>query len=120
MYPAKKSVPFHLIGVFLSSPSIFHRPCFHFHPIFRLNQLNSTSFSFYQEVSNREFELFVKTTGYKTEAEIYGDSFVFEELLSQTEKEKAKQAVAGAPWWIPVKGATWRQPEGPGSNITEV
>merc|ERR1712142_629124 len=72
-----------------------------------------------QEVSNREFELFVKTTGYKTEAEIYGDSFVFEELLSQTEKEKAKQAVAGAPWWIPVKGATWRQPEGPGSNITE-
>ena len=71
-------------------------------------------------MSNREFDLFVKTTGYKTEAEIYGDSFVFDELLSAVEKEKAKQAVAGAPWWIPIKGATWKVPEGPGSNISTV
>ena len=71
-------------------------------------------------MSNREFDLFVKTTGYKTEAEIYGDSFVFEELLSAEAKEAAKQAVAAAPWWIPIKGATWRKPEGPDSNVTEV
>ncbi|POI30219.1 hypothetical protein CIB84_006031 [Bambusicola thoracicus] len=25
--------------------------------------------------------------------------------------------VAAAPWWLPVKGANWRQPEGPGSSI---
>ena len=50
-----------------------------------------------QEVSNREFDLFVKTTGYKTEAEIYGDSFVFEGVLSAKEKAKAKEAVAAAP-----------------------
>ena len=64
--------------------------------------------------------MFVKTTGYKTEAELFGDSFVFEGVLSDEEKQKAKSAVAGAPWWIPVKGATWRKPEGPGSNITKV
>ena len=73
-----------------------------------------------QEVSNREFDLFVKTTGHKTEAEIYGDSFVFEEVLTAEAKEKSMQAVAGAPWWVPVKDATWRTPEGPGSNISLV
>lgn len=72
-----------------------------------------------QEVSNREFELFVKSTGYKTEAEIFGDSFVYEGLLSQQTKDGITQAVAAAPWWLPVKGATWRTPEGLDSNITK-
>lgn len=26
--------------------------------------------------------------------------------------------MAQAPWWLPVKGATWQHPEGPKSNIT--
>ena len=25
--------------------------------------------------------------------------------------------VDGAPWWLPVKGANWKNPEGPGSNL---
>uniref|UniRef100_A0A8C3L9C4 Sulfatase modifying factor 1 n=1 Tax=Chrysolophus pictus TaxID=9089 RepID=A0A8C3L9C4_CHRPC len=76
--------------------------------------------SFYMdqyEVSNQEFERFVNSTGYLTEAEKFGDSFVFEGMLSEEVKAEIHQAVAAAPWWLPVKGANWRQPEGPGSSI---
>ncbi|XP_069703233.1 formylglycine-generating enzyme [Periplaneta americana] len=71
------------------------------------------------EVSNAEFELFVNATGYTTEAESFGDSFVFESLLSEQTKSGITQAVAAAPWWLPVKGCNWKHPEGPDSNITE-
>lgn len=70
------------------------------------------------EVSNEEFAAFVKTTGYVTEAESFGDSFVFEGLLTQNMKEKINEMVVQAPWWIPVKQASWQHPEGPDSNIT--
>lgn len=69
------------------------------------------------EVSNAEFELFVNATGYRTEAESFGDSFVFESLLSEETKAGITQAVAGAPWWLPVKGCNWKHPEGQDSNI---
>uniref|UniRef100_A0A3Q3K2Q2 Sulfatase-modifying factor enzyme-like domain-containing protein n=1 Tax=Monopterus albus TaxID=43700 RepID=A0A3Q3K2Q2_MONAL len=78
--------------------------------------------SFYmdiQEVTNRQFQNFVNATGYVTEAEKFGDSFVFEGILSETVKNQITQAVAAAPWWLPVKGASWRHPEGPDSNITD-
>ncbi|XP_071374344.1 formylglycine-generating enzyme [Centroberyx affinis] len=78
--------------------------------------------SFYmdiQEVSNRQFHSFINATGYITEAERFGDSFVFEGVLSETVKSQISQAVAAAPWWLPVKGANWRHPEGPDSNITD-
>lgn len=70
------------------------------------------------EVSNEAFAAFVSSTGYMTEAERFGDSFVFEDLLSQSTKNTIKQAVAEAPWWLPVKEATWQHPEGSDSNIT--
>ncbi|KAJ6668270.1 hypothetical protein lerEdw1_015647 [Lerista edwardsae] len=69
------------------------------------------------EVSNAEFEKFVNATGYLTEAENFGDSFVFEGMLSEQVKTGIHQAVAAAPWWMPVKGANWRHPEGPDSDI---
>ena len=72
------------------------------------------------EVSNKDFKEFVTTTGYKTEAESFGDSFVFEGLLSNNVKNEIKQAVAQAPWWLPVKGATWRHPEGSDSDISGI
>ncbi|KAM4612987.1 formylglycine-generating enzyme [Polymixia lowei] len=78
--------------------------------------------SFYmdiQEVSNRQFQSFVNATGYITEAERFGDSFVFEGILSETVKNQISQAVAVAPWWLPVKGANWRHPEGPDSSVTD-
>ena len=30
-----------------------------------------------------------------------------------------KQAVKDAPWWVPVKGADWKHPEGKNSNILD-
>lgn len=78
--------------------------------------------SFYMdvyEVSNAEFELFVNSTGHVTEAEKFGDSFVLEGKISKEVKKDIHQAVAAAPWWLPVKGAHWRNPEGPDSNIRE-
>ncbi|KAI4496131.1 hypothetical protein M0802_007998 [Mischocyttarus mexicanus] len=69
------------------------------------------------EVSNKDFSEFVKLTGYKTEAEKFGDSFVFEGLLEENVKKEIKQMVAHAPWWLHVKGASWQHPEGPQSTI---
>ncbi|CAI9600142.1 unnamed protein product [Staurois parvus] len=76
--------------------------------------------SFYMdihEVSNAEFSRFVEVSGHVTEAETFGDSFVLEGLLSEEVKSAIDQAVAAAPWWLPVKGADWRHPEGPDSDI---
>uniref|UniRef100_A0A8D9FHC3 Sulfatase-modifying factor 1 n=1 Tax=Cacopsylla melanoneura TaxID=428564 RepID=A0A8D9FHC3_9HEMI len=69
------------------------------------------------EVSNAKFKQFVDATGYVTEAEKFGDTFVFEPLLSEAERAKINQAVAQAPWWLPVKGGSWKHPEGVDSNI---
>ena len=69
------------------------------------------------EVSNAEFELFVNDTGYKTEGEQFGDSFVLEMMISEEAKKNIANAVAAAPWWLPVKGADWRHPFGPDTNL---
>ncbi|XP_068940162.1 formylglycine-generating enzyme isoform X2 [Petaurus breviceps papuanus] len=79
-------------------------------------RINSFYMDLY-EVSNAEFEKFVNSTGYVTEAEKFGDSFVFDSMLSDQVKKDIHQAVAAAPWWLPVKGANWRHPEGPDSTI---
>ncbi|XP_072307606.1 formylglycine-generating enzyme [Eucyclogobius newberryi] len=72
-----------------------------------------------QEVTNRQFQSFVTATGYISEAEKFGDSFVFEGLLSDAVKSEINRAVAAAPWWLPVKGADWKHPEGKDSNIID-
>ncbi|CAG9771242.1 unnamed protein product [Ceutorhynchus assimilis] len=70
------------------------------------------------EVSNRNFYDFVKETGYETEAEGFGDSFLFEMSLAESERDKYQDIrAAQAPWWIKLKGVTWKHPEGPGSTI---
>lgn len=71
------------------------------------------------EVSNAEFELFVNATGYKTEAESFGNSFVMEMYVDQKVLDKITQAVAAAPWWVPVNESNWKHPEGPGSDIKD-
>jgi len=71
-------------------------------------------------VTNEQFNEFVNATGYRTEAERFGWSFVFHGHLSP--KQQATVAlvrVFGVEWWCQMEGATWRHPEGPGSNIKQ-
>lgn len=70
-------------------------------------------------VTNAEFKKFITDTGYVTDAEKFGWSFVFHLLLSEKEMQRASQAVAGTPWWVVVEGAAWNHPEGPDSVIGE-
>jgi formylglycine-generating enzyme required for sulfatase activity len=66
-------------------------------------------------VTNADFAEFVDATGHVTEAERFGWSFVFAGLLP--DDFPATRAVADAPWWRQVFGATWSQPEGPASGL---
>ena len=68
-------------------------------------------------VTNRDFSRFVKSTRYVTEAERFGWSFVFHLLLTPRARRASQQAVAEAPWWVRVDGASWRHPDGPGSDV---
>eukprot|EP00959_Pyramimonas_sp_CCMP1952_P151617 3172312-Pyramimonas_sp.AAC.1 len=69
------------------------------------------------EVTNEAFARFVQATGFKTEAEKYEWSFVFEPLLSREVSAAIPQAVQGSEWWLPVQGAYWRAPEGWSSDV---
>ena len=66
-------------------------------------------------VTNEEFGVFVEATGYETEAERFGWSFVFAGFLP--DEFEPTRAVARAPWWRQVHGAQWRHPEGPGTGV---
>ena len=68
-------------------------------------------------VSNAWFSSFVSATGYVTEAERYGSSFVFAGLLS--DPDGCRPVVGAPPWWREVAGASWHRPEGPQSSIDE-
>ena len=65
-------------------------------------------------VTNRQFNQFVNRTGYRTEADEFGWSFVFH---AHVPKKIPAEPVPGVPWWRKVDRANWRRPEGPGSNI---
>jgi formylglycine-generating enzyme len=77
-------------------------------------------------VTNRQFKAFVKATGHKTDAEIppdpkdypgalsemiYAGSLVFVPPASVVDLRDWSQ------WWTFMKGADWRHPHGPKSNI---
>jgi len=69
-------------------------------------------------VTNQMFRQFVRQTKYRTEAEEYGWSFVFDALVSQAVKTDSEtQKLPNAEHWLAVMGAWWRQPEGPDSSI---
>jgi formylglycine-generating enzyme required for sulfatase activity len=65
-------------------------------------------------VTNAEFQAFVEATGYVTEAEKFGWSFVF--WAQVPEAVGATQAVVDVEWWRRVDGATWRDINGPGTS----
>jgi len=68
-------------------------------------------------VTNAGFATFVDATGHRTDAELYGWSFVFAGLLP--DDFPPTRAVAAAPWWREVHGATWAHPEGPQSDVAD-
>ncbi len=68
-------------------------------------------------VSNREFGDFVRATQYITSAERAGASFVFYLQVAQAVRDAIRRVPSGLPWWLPVEGACWQRPEGPGSHI---
>lgn len=69
-------------------------------------------------VTNQAFQVFVEATGYVTEAERFGWSFVFHYFLSEQTKHRS-QKVPNMAWWYAVSGADWRHPEGPDSTIAQ-
>jgi formylglycine-generating enzyme len=70
-------------------------------------------------VTNAEFAAFVEQTGYRTEAEHFGWSYVFHLLVSEDIKRQVEQVPQAVPWWLPVEGAYWAVPEGPGTAIQD-
>ena len=70
-------------------------------------------------VTNLEFSKFVTETNYITDAERFGWSFVFNMFISQKTKQNVNEIVQETPWWWKVKGANWKNPEGPDSSIKD-
>jgi len=70
-------------------------------------------------VTNAEFHSFVEATGYVTEAESFGWSYVFHLLASEQVREQVKDVPQGVPWWLVVEGAYWAKPEGKDSSIED-
>ena len=69
-------------------------------------------------VTNARFAEFVAETGYRTQAEVLGWSYVFDGLLGKAARRRTRTLdVKPVPWWFAVEGASWRKPEGPGSHI---
>jgi len=70
-------------------------------------------------VTNAEFLAFVRETGYTTDAERFGWSFVFADFCNETDRDRIRQHVDAAPWWVAVEGANWLHPDGPSESILD-
>ena len=70
-------------------------------------------------VTNAQFAEFIAASGYRSEAETFGWSYVFHMLASEEIKRRTPQRPDSTPWWVPVSGAFWAAPEGPGSDVDD-
>ncbi len=69
-------------------------------------------------ITNDKCAEFVKATGYVSEAERFGWSFVFEGHIPPERYARLVDDTApSVNWWCKVNRAYWRQPEGPDSSI---
>jgi len=72
-------------------------------------------------VTNDDFAAFVEATGYVTEAETYGWSFVFHNQIPKGHRKHVQLVnVEGTSWWARLDKADWRKPGGPGTNIKKL
>lgn len=72
-------------------------------------------------VTNAEFAKFVEATGYRTEVENFGWSFVHHsQIPAAKRKTLAHYRVAGLEWWYRVDGADWRRPLGFGKDFAQL
>ena len=67
-------------------------------------------------VSVERFAAFVEATGYETEAERLGWSYVFKGLVDDPEKIDIIGQADRTTWWFGVNGASWRNPIGDGES----
>ncbi|MGP6174276.1 formylglycine-generating enzyme family protein [Corynebacterium sp. A21] len=67
-------------------------------------------------VTNAQFDEFVQATSYRTTAEQYGESAVFYAAF-QGQRSDILNQVTHVPWWLAVRGADWRHPNGPASDL---
>lgn len=68
-------------------------------------------------VTNAQFAAFVRATGYITQAEEAGTSFVFYLQVPQAVRDSARSFPKGLPWWLEVQHACWQRPGGAGTRI---
>ncbi|MDA1296988.1 MAG: formylglycine-generating enzyme family protein [Chloroflexi bacterium] len=73
-----------------------------------------------REVTNRQFASFAADSGYTTEAERFGWSFVFHNFVSEETGKSITSAVHSARWWWQVNGADWGHPHGPDSSWRDI
>ncbi len=72
-------------------------------------------------VTNDAFEKFVEATGYQTEAERFGWSFVFHNQIPKSHRKNVQLvSVEGTSWWARLEKADWRKPGGTGTNIKKL
>jgi formylglycine-generating enzyme len=71
-------------------------------------------------VTNLDFEVFIDATGYKTEAELTGWSFVPRNLLAEVNNKFLVGQSADTPWWVGINGADWRHPLGPSTSTSDL
>ncbi|NNN30665.1 formylglycine-generating enzyme family protein [Streptomyces sp. S3(2020)] len=69
-------------------------------------------------VTNEQYAEFVADSGYRTDAERLGWSYVFAGFLPAGLRRGAPRP-EHTPWWCGVEGAFWNRPEGPGSSVGE-
>jgi sulfatase modifying factor 1 len=71
-------------------------------------------------VTNEQFGEFVRATGYRTESERFGWSFVFAgHIPAEKYRRLVEDTVLGHEWWCKVPGADWSHPEGPDSFLDQ-
>lgn len=71
-------------------------------------------------VTNAQFAAFVDATGFQTDAERFGWSFVFHLHVSPKYADTLRKrggSPPGLPWWVAAPGACWRRPFGERSSI---